>query len=66
MSRTLKKKKNKTDTKETKENDLSYLDKMTTKIIDNIQLKISNIHLRWEQEDNSIEPGRNICKFNSI
>jgi hypothetical protein len=49
MAKSLKKKK-----KENAEEDQSYLDKLTTKIIDNIQLRITNIHFRWELEDTDL------------
>lgn len=48
MKRGLQKQKKKKKGDDDQELDPGYLDKMAIKIIDNIQLKITNIHFRWE------------------
>jgi hypothetical protein len=58
MKKSLNKKKKSNDS-----DDPSYLDKLAIKILDNIQLKITNIHFRWEMEGSSnVEDKSNICK----
>ena len=46
--------------KKKSEEDQGFLDKLAIKIIDNIQLTITNIHFRWEHNN---EESHHLCTF---